>query len=289
MRFLVILAALALPTSAWCAEPSLPAPQVGDIFEIRHEYQTEDRTNDGSSTGSSSGHTTIVERVIGVRPDGLELEYDFPSDATEEDRSREWQFPARIFRPHTGTPQLLNRAELEARRDAWLQRWKIDRASCGSWYFTWNAFKVECDPQSVIASMEEYNLWFAGLSEGSPYRAPQARESAPLKILTGSEPASFVAEMTVDPDKWRRERAEADVVVSQIMGKPQTLEDALRARSGDQVSGTIKVTLDTDGSGQIRQRTEVVKLTIQGADGKVETQSRTEKVERQRVSGPQTH
>jgi hypothetical protein len=286
MRIVATMAVLLIAVPASAAEPALLAPSAGDTFEIRHEYETKYETDDGSSSGSSSGHTTIVERVIGVRSDGLELEYDFPKDATEEDRSREWQFPARIFRPISGTPQLLNRADLEVRRDAWLKRWKIDRGACGSWYFTWNAFKVECDPQSVIASLEEYNLWVADLSEGMPYRTPQAREAAPLKRVAGSNPASFVAELVVDPDKLRQEQAEADVIVAQMLGKPKTLDEALRARSSEAVSGTITVTINTDGSGQVRQRAELVKLTIKSPDGKVETKSRTETVERRKLARP---
>ncbi|MDQ3145122.1 MAG: hypothetical protein M3Q57_09650 [Pseudomonadota bacterium] len=285
MRFLVIMAALALPTSAWCAAPSFPARQVGDIFEIRHEYQSEDQTDDGSSSGSSGSNHD--RRASDWRSrDGLELEYDFPKDSTEEDRSREWQFPAHIFRPFRGAPQLLNRADLEARIDVWLKRWKIGRETCGKWIFTWNAFKIECDPQSVITSLEQYNLWVPELAEGTPYRTPQAREAAPLKRLAGSIPASFVAQLIVDPDKLRQEQAEADVIVSQMIGKPQTLDEALRARSSETASGSVIVTFDTDGSGRVRQRTEVVKLTIRGPDGKVETKRRTEKVERRRLGGP---
>jgi hypothetical protein len=286
MRFLVIMAALALPTPTWCAEPSFPAPRVGEISEIRHEYRTEDQTDDGSSSGSSSGHTTIVERVIGVRVDGLELEYDLPNDATKEDRAREWQFPARIFRPFRGTPQLLNRVDLEARIDAWLKLAKLNRDACGTWYFTWNAFKVECDPQSVIASVEGYNLWIADLAEGTLYRTPQAREAAPLTRLAGSNPASFVAELVIDPEKLRQEQAEGDVIVSQMLGKPQTLDEALRARSSETISGSSIVTFDTDASGQVRRRTELVKLTIKSPDGKVETKTRSEKVERLKLSRP---
>lgn len=285
MRVVATMAALLLPASAWCAEPSFPVPRVGDTFEIRREYRTEDQSNDGA-TGRSSGHTTIVERVIGVRIDGLDLEYDLPKDTTGEDRARNWQFPARVFRPFSGPPQLLNRAELEVRIDAWLKLAKLTRAACGGWYFTWNAFKVECDPQSIIAGTEEYNLWVADLAEGIPYRTPQAREAVPLKRIAGSNPATFIARMAVDPDKYRQEQAKGDVIVSQILGKPKTLDEALRARSSETVSGSITVTFDTDGSGRISQRTELVKLTIQGANGKVETKTSTEIVRRRMLARP---
>jgi hypothetical protein len=285
MRLVAIIVALILPISAASGGPSLAAPRAGDTFEIRQEYETQDQSDDGSSSGSSSGHTTIIERVVSVREDGLELQYDLPAEATAEDRSREWQFPARLFRPFRGSPQLLNRADLEARIDAWLKLAKLTRDACGTWYFTWNAFKVECDPQTVLASLEEYNLWVADLAEGMAYRTPQAREAAPLERIAGSNPASFVAEMVIDPDKWRQEQAEADVVVAQILGKPKTLDEALRARSSEAVSGTIAVTFDTDESG-VRKRTELVKLMIKSPDGKVETKTRTEKVERHKLARP---
>lgn len=283
MRFVAMVALLTLTALAAYAEPAHSTPHVGDGFEIRHEYETEDKADDGSS-GSSNGHTTIIERVVGVRADGLELEYDLPADATAEDRSREWQFPARLFRPFHGSPQLLNSAEMETRIDGWLKLAKLTRAECGKWYFTWNAFKVECDPQSVIASLEPYNLWVADLRDGALYRAPEAHEAAPLKAIVGKSPASYVAEMAVDPDTWRRERAEADLVAAQILGQPLTRDEAIRKRMAETVSGTIGVTLETDPTGQVRRSTKLIKLTLKGSDGKTETQTRTERVERRPIS-----
>jgi hypothetical protein len=277
-------AALILSTPAWGIAPSWVA-RADDTFEVRHEYQTEDKTGDGSS-GSSSGHTAVIERVVAVRSDGLELEYDLPAEVTAQERAREWQLPARIFRPFQGEPQLLNRPELESRIDGWLKAAKLPREACGTWYFTWNAFKVECDPQSVLSTLEQYNLWVADLRDGASYRISGARGEATLKQVAGKNPASFVAEAEVDLETRRRERAEADVVVAQLMGKPITQEAALHARKAESISGTITVTLDTDESGKVQRRTTQALLTIKGADGKTETQSKKETVERRPISDP---
>ena len=82
----------------------------------------------------------------------------------------------------------------------------------------------------------------------------------------------------------RGEEAQADVVIGEIMKKPVTLEDALRARSGEQISGTITVTFDSDATGRVRRRTEVTKLEIKGASDQSEVRTTKETVERRLIS-----
>ncbi len=94
-------------SSARAVVPSTP-PNVGDEFEITRSYETSQQSDDGLSSGSSQGRTTILERVVAVRDGGLELIYDLPKESSEDDRAREWQFPARVFRPLGGPVQLLN-------------------------------------------------------------------------------------------------------------------------------------------------------------------------------------
>jgi hypothetical protein len=94
--------------------------------------------------------------------------------------------------------------------------------------------------------------------------------------------------MEVDPDAVRRARAESDVAVGEIMRKPVTLDAALRARANESVSGTISVTFDTDAGGHIRRRTKVTKVETKGPDGRSESQTATETVERRPVSGLST-
>src|SRR5687768_12211617 len=130
----------------------------GDVYEVRVEYQTSSEDTNGSSS-SSNGNDALVERVVGVTPDGLVLEYDLPSEPTlPHGRQDQWQFPARVFRPVEGRMQLLNGAEVEVRIEQWLEHTETPRSACGTWYFTWNAFQVECDPQSVIATLERFDL-----------------------------------------------------------------------------------------------------------------------------------
>jgi len=279
-----VIAALLLAAMAARAAASPPAPQVGDTYEITMIKESAQQGRNGSS-GDSHDKDTIIERVIGLRADGLELEYDLPKDATADDRAGNWQFPARIFKPLRGPAQLLNSPELEVRVDGWLKAGGLTRAACGHWIFTWNVFRIECDPQSVIKTVEAFDLRSADLREGAPYQDTGALGPGTLaRKATGPDGATFAVEMPVDPDAVRRVRAESDVVAGEILHKPVTLDAALRARASETVSGTISVAFETDAAGSLRRRTKVTKLDIKDPDGGSETETVTETLERRLIS-----
>ena len=222
--------------------------------------------------------------MIGVREDGLELEYDLPKAATATDRTSNWQFPVRVLKPARGQMQLLNRPELEMRVDGWLKKADLPRSACGHWIFTWNAFRIECDPQSVIQTLAPFDLWPSDLRNGAMYRDSSARAPAALSQKTvGSNGSTFVVEMPIDPDVVRREHAESDVVVAEITQKSLTLDAALRARSTEQISGTIAISFETDPTGQVRRRTKITRIEIRESNGKSGAHTITETVERRLI------
>ena len=154
-------------------------------------------------------------------------------------------------------------------------------AQPGRWIFTWHAFYIECDPQSVLKVLEALDLRSVHLREGASYREAEARGPGTLtKTAVGQNGATFAVAMEVDPDAVRRARAESDVAVGEIMQKPVTLDAALRARADESISGTISVTFDTDAGGQAWRRAKVTKVETRAPDGRSETQTATETVER---------
>ena len=212
------------------------------------------------------------------------MQYDLPSAATADERARNWQFPARVFKAFDGPAQLLNGPELEARVDGWLKAAGWPRTVCGHWIFTWNAFRIECDPQSVIKTVQSFDLRSAELRDGASYQETEARGSGQLARKAGPDGAIFAVEMPVDPDAVRRSRAESDVVVGEIMNKPVSLDAALRERAREVVSGTISVEFEVDPAENVRRRTKVTKLDIKGPDGRSETETVTEALERRLIS-----
>ncbi len=286
MNLTVIIAgftALLTATSAMAASSGFD-PKAGEQHEIIVSYETSQQGSDGSS-GSSRGRDAMLERVIAVSNLGVELEFDLPTDATEEDRARTWKFPARIFRSADGTMRLLNGDDLEKRIDRWLKAAEMTREMCGRWIFTWNAFRIECDSQSVMADIEAIDLLSTDLREGAAYQQPEALGSGTLsRISDGPNGATYTVTLAVDPDAVRRSRAESDVVVGKVMQDPVTLEAALDERSKESVSGTVEVTFDVDPSGNPTRRTVVTTLETVTADGVRETDRRTVTVERRVAS-----
>jgi hypothetical protein len=280
-----VLAFLFLQTAIAPAQPRPTGERAGDRYELVRSYETRSERGEGSS-GSSQGHDTLVERVVSVRSDGLELEYDLPKDMDAQARASNWQFPVRVFRPNGGTTQLLNRPDLEARVDRWLKKGKMSRAACGHWVFTWTAIKIECDPDSAVAIVESYDLRSPELREGNLHREKEALAAAPLTSQShGREGSTFVARMEIDPAAVRRGRAESDVAAGEILGKPVTFEAAAELRAKEVISGTMSVTFATDRAGRVKRRTKVVKLEIREADGRRESNTATETLERRLVSG----
>lgn len=288
VRFTVLFAALLVFTSGIVAHAAASprAPQVGETYEITLARDSVQQSGDGSS-GSSHDKDAIIERVISVRADGPELEYDLPAAASADERARSWQFPARVFLPFGGPATLLNGPELEARVDTWLKAGGWSRARCGHWIFTWTAFQIQCDPQSVVSTIRTFDLRSADVREGASYQEAEARGSAQLARKTaGPDGSIFTVEMSVDPDAMRRTRAESDVVVGQLTNNPVSLDQAIGGRAREKISGTILVTFETDPAGNVRRRTKVTRLNITAADGRSGTETVTETLSRRLISQP---
>ncbi|NIJ18625.1 hypothetical protein FHS95_000294 [Sphingomonas naasensis] len=261
-----------------------PPPQPNAVYEIRSERRSSQRGSDDSS-GSSRDIDRLVERVLAVREDGIELEYDLPADASEQDHAREWRFPIRIFKPKQGPMRLLNRAEMAARLDGWLKAATLTREACGRLIFTWNAFRIECEPQSVLKTLEALDPAPQDLRAGASYADPDALAPAPMhRMSTGAAGAVYGVDMAIDPEVVRRRRAQTDVGVAELSGEKLAFETALHKRSGEKISGTISLTFHADAEGRAWRRVRLTKVEIREASGRFENETTTEIVERRPAS-----
>lgn len=280
----VLLSLLGLIALAKASAAPSQTMEPGERHQVLLEYHNEFSNSDGSE-GSSQGRQAITVRLIGKRDGGQELEFALPDSATEQDRLREWQLPARIFVAANGRGTLLNASELEVRRNRFLAAAKLTQAACGKWIFTWNAFKIECDPQSALEIAETYRLQPQGpLTDGAPFTQRDAVGSAVLACSSvdgGGKVCS--ATLPVDAAKLRREKAEADVVVGEINGHPVALADALKAYERVEVEGTIETVLAVDADGSVTKRTTIVRVKLREPDGKTETSTSTSVLTRTRL------
>jgi hypothetical protein len=260
-----------------------PAPRVGEVFAITRVQESSQQSSSGS-TGTTYDRDTIAERVIELRKTGVELEYDLPANSTAEDRARTWQFPARVLKTPDGALRLLNRPQLETRLQAWLRKANWTRAICGQWIFTWSAFRIECDPESVLEAIGAFDPQPPELHDGASYADPMASTPSPMRRTSrDAQGATYVVRLELDPDAVRRERVEADLALAELMRRTLTREAAVRAHANERVSGTIRVTFDADAEGRVRRRVRVIDMQVTGVDGEVETRTITETIERRRA------
>lgn len=280
-RFFTI--ALVAFTPAVSAPDSVNVPRIGDTYEITMISDSAQRGSDGSSSRSHDVDT-IIERVIGLRADGVELQYDVPEVDPEKKGARDWKFPVRILMLTGGALQLLNRSELDGRVDKWLKAAKWTREICGRWIFTWNAFHIECDPQAAADTVKAFDLRSIILREGALYRDENALAPGTITKTASSENrATFAVQLEADPNAVHRARAESDVVVAEISRKPVTFEMALLSRSKEAVKGIIAITFETDAIGNIHRRTKISELHTQKPDGTTDTHTVKQILERRFV------
>lgn len=255
---------------ALIASPALArhSPEIGTITAITVRYETQSVKEMGSSSSRGSYH--YVERVVAASEEGVEREYVNPESG--EDRPlADWHLPVRVLERPDGTLVITNRAEMEARRDHFLQEAEIPVEACGSWYFTWNAFQVECDPDSVLSTIAYLDIQPQILAEGALYQHDKALRPGTLSIVAvEGEGTTYRTQMPVSPDAIRLESAEGDVVVGEIMRDPITLEEAIAARRGDIVEGTVTVTLTADPDGVVHTRTVELEVDYTDSEGVVE-------------------
>jgi len=264
--------ALALAAALIETAAATPSPSVGDAVQITTSRETEEHGNRvDSKRGTSTDRDSYVERVAAVRPDGVVLEYDLPENATTDDRASNWQFPFQILKADDGTVRLLNAPELAVRVDRWLKTAGMSHTVCGKLIFTWNAFRVDCDPQSTIRWLATVTL-ADGLQAGNTFTDPDARAPTLLRRVSADR---LVATLEIDPAIIRRQRAQADVGVAELSHKVLTLNEALKAHEAEMITGTITVTFDLDAAGRTRQRTRVETVQVAWPNGRIDTQTVT--------------
>jgi hypothetical protein len=264
MRTALLLAGLLAPTMA-------AAQQAGDQFQLVRTTQIEQRSP--GAMQSTQNSDALLERVVAVTPAGVELEYSLPPGSQGD-----WSFPVRVVRAPDGALKLGNRAEMEARVDKWLKDANLTRAACGQWVRGWNSFRIGCDPETVLRTVQAFAIGQIPLADGALYSDPEALRPAPLKAKPDGK--GFTAELAINPTGIRDDLARDDVAAAQGNGQKLTLDAARKARANDRISGTIKVTIDT--AGDTRRRARIATRTITRGD-QSETRTTTEIVERRPI------
>ena len=253
---------LFLAAAAVSAAAAPPGLRIGEVFQIASDREMEEHGNrDDSPRGRSTDRDNYIERVEAIRPDGVVLEYDLPADATPAYRASNWQFSFQVLKGRDGTIRLLNAPQLAQRVDHWLKVAGMSRAACGKLIFTWNAFRIDCDPQSAIRWLTTVTLPDRPKA-GTTFTDPDARAAGTLRQAS---PDTLVATLEIDPAVFRHQRAQTDVEVAELMHQALTLDAAVKAHEAETVTGTIIITFDLDAAGRTRKRTRVKTVRVRFA------------------------
>lgn len=180
-----------------------------------------------------------------------------------------------------GDLSLLNQAELEARRDSWLKEAEISPDLCGTWYFTWNAFQIDCDVEGVLETIRDLDIQPQRLASGEVLSLPGLRGEGTL-VLESEDAGGmhYRADMDVDPDDVREAEARTAVVTGEILHQSMTYEAALEKWQGATIQGTMHVILDADPAGQVWQRTVTREIDLVSPEGREEHRRTTQSVKR---------
>lgn len=273
--YVVLLVICSAPVSA-----QEPDERAGDSFRITvlHESKSEGETGSSSSSG---GHE-YIEQVVAVRQGGVERIYDVPREPDEGSRLIDWQFPVQIFEATNGELEIVNRSDLEARRDAWLEAAEIPSDACGTWYFTWNAFQVECNPDAILETIRAIRIQPERLEDGASFSHAAAIQPGTLQLLA-NEGSEFYVKMSVDADYFHRAEAQSDVIVGEIMKEPVTFEEAFARRKTEQITGTIEVVLTASEDRRVLRQVTLIDTTKIETDGETEQTTSIETIERTRL------
>lgn len=262
------LATVVLPNAS--VAQSLPAEDlpgqdlpyaVGDVFLLKQSYS---RTTTGSKTSKARGRQALQQTVIDISDAGVVFEFDFPADTPTQMREREWKLPVEVLETSSGTFEIANAAELEARRDEWLARAPFDESACGQWLFTWTAMRIDCDIDTALDLIDGYRLPWTNIRPGAMYRKSSSEDAAQL-VGDGDV---IAAQFDLNVDALRDARARTEMVAAQVTGQAElTFEDALARSKDHRIEGSQTVSFTVDDLGIVTSRTDIVESTTTEPDG----------------------
>lgn len=282
-KYLLLLLCLFYP-SIYAAER---ASTIGSTPFALIVYESQTRSNSSmGGGGSSQTNSAILERRIGKRDGGLELEYSFSQSDIPKIES--WKLPARVLVVPGSSIELLNESEISTRLNSFLDKNLEIRKQCGEVVFTWTAFEIHCDTDHVIDLIESYNLHLGSLYESKLYEEKDTIAPAPLKrVSVDGNNLAYEVELKLDPIYLQKEYEKTIEQVAQITGESvsSVMSSSLKLTDNEKpkFSGTRLVTIETSPSGLVVKIKRETTTTIIGGGTFRETRSQNETLKRQEV------
>jgi hypothetical protein len=256
--FVSMLGFLTLATAS--ADQTTTAPEPTRIEITTSSVFT---TTDGGRHGHSKGTSRLFEREWTCGPAGRELEFfvdPVPQNAWE------WRLPVRVLQAPEGDLRLLDEAGMLRRAEEWRRQRDIPAEACGTTINAIIAFaRIECDPNSILESLNRADVRAQDLRDGVALRIPDASQQQ--VVLRQVSQAGGVRRLSgvaaLDPEILRLRKAEEDVAMGQTLGPGgPDLAAALRFRRALEAGGTVSVEAEVvDATGEVRLVTTTRSIT----------------------------
>jgi len=259
------------------------ASDAPEVFEIIIRYET--RSEGNRMTGSSSGGYHYREEVYARTGDCRLRRFDVVDDPEHSRPLALWKMPV-LLRECAGQPaEIANREAMVARRDAFLSAAELPPEACGRHYFTWDVFKIECDPEAVIDTVERIDLSSLALQDGAHFLV---RDTETRLTLTQAESGpdgrrTFTGRGTIDPEVLREQKASAIMVIAEVSGEEISLEQAMARIAEHRFAGEVSVKLMEEPAEDRITLTVVSETSETDAEGNTETRWGEEVTIRERV------
>lgn len=274
----VVIAGIAYYSPALAKEPA----QV-EHYSITTRYSTV--SEGGGSSGSSRGSNAYREEVR-TDAEGCRLrQFDIDDTDGRKRPLSQWQMPIVVRQCPGAAPALANRDAMLARRDAFLAAMNVTTDVCGAHYFTWNVFRIDCDPDEAVDRLAEIDLGSIRLEDGAEYALPDTGTRVTLRRKASEVPGQilFAGSAAIDPEYLRSRAAETIMVVAEVSGEKMTRDEAISQIAGRRYSGESAITLVAEpetGRITVTLSGEVKEI---GEDGTIETRKGETVTTRQRV------
>ena len=264
------------------SDDSAAAPEVRH-YEITSRYRT---TSEGEgSSGSSSGRSGYREEVRTDAAGCRIRSFDLVDNPEQQRPVAEWQMPIVLQECPGAAPALANRNEVLARLDAFLTAIKVSHEACGRYYFTWNVFLIECDPDAAAQNILKSDLSLIPLEDGADYILPDTGTHVTLALASNAAPGQriFTGTAVIDPAYLRDSAADTIMVVAEVSGMTVTREAALAQIAAHQYSGKSAISVVEEAAADRITTTIIGEVSEVDAEGQVETRKSEVVTKRQRV------
>lgn len=249
-------------------------------YEIVQSYETSSESDNGSS-GSSSGSSVWIETVHRGADACVEKTFDSVDAPGQTRPLAAWKLPVRVRQCGNAAPTIVNEDEMLARLEKFLEAVELTRDACGSYYFTWNVFQIDCDPKAALDFVRDVDLGEADISSGAEYVMPDSAGSAILATSRGDN--AFVGTGKINTEFLRDQAAQTIKVLAELNGEEVSDEDVMARLKNHQFSGGFTVEFEVDRLTGMITRTLTTETRTVDAEGVVETRKAIETTRRKRV------